>query len=69
VQVQASLGTLHRAIDCALSLDDKRAGRDTVTGGGGGTVSEEARPGSNSALEAPLAPAPAVADLMYAPGP
>ena len=63
VQVQASLGELHRAIDRAVSLDDQRAGRDT--GGGGGADSEEAQQGPGRALEARVAPAPAAADLVY----
>ncbi len=59
MQVRASLGEVHRAIDRAVSLDDQRAGRGT--GGGGGTESE-ARQVQDPAQ---VAPAPAAADLVY----
>ena len=72
MQVRASLGALHRAIDRAVSLDDLRAGRDTgeragrSAGGGGGCEADsdaaQAGPG-----RARMAPAPAAADLVYAP--
>jgi hypothetical protein len=66
VQVRASLGALHRAIDRAESLDDQRAGGDTG-GGSSGADAEVAQAGPGRALEARVVPAPAVADLVYAP--
>ena len=65
MQVRASLGELHRAIDRAVSLDDQRAGRDTGGGGGGGAEPEEARQGQDHSLGAQVAPVPAEADLVY----
>ena len=66
MQVRASLGQVHRAIDLAVSLENQRAGRDTGDGGGSCVgESEEARQGPDCSLGAQVAPAPAAADLVY----
>ncbi len=63
LQVLAGLSALHRAIDRAVSLDDQRACGNA--GGGDGFDVEEVQQGRDSSLEVRVAPAPAVADLVY----
>jgi hypothetical protein len=65
-QVLVSLGALHRAIDRTVSLDDQLTDSDKGDCGGV-SDSEEAQQGPGHAIEAPVAPVPAVADLLYVP--
>ena len=74
MQVQASLGTLHRAIDRALSLHDYRAdrrgdtGRDCCDAVSADPDSDAAQePAAALETRSILAPAPATADLVFSP--
>ncbi len=61
MQVQASLGALHRTIDRAMSLDDQWAGRM-----GSATDSKEIQEEPSLVLKAQMPIAPAAANLVYA---
>jgi hypothetical protein len=71
LQVQASLGTLHRAIDRALSLHDQLACRCCNAGcdlGDAGLADRTAQePAAALEMRSILAPAPAAADLVLLP--
>jgi hypothetical protein len=77
-QVQASLGTMHKAIDRAVSIHNNRANRRSDTGrdrcaanAAAGDPDSDALQGPAAALEARsiLAPVPAAADLVFSAAP
>ncbi len=63
LQVQASLGVIHKAIDLAISLNDHQAGHDTAN-----NRAEEAQETTTTDSQMALGPQPPVcttADLVF----